>query len=118
VWGTLQRLYYSSGDGAREWDALRTRFRPRVAQARSAAGLEQALDDLVAAEPLVKPEVVSSGAVVVSAHPLASDAGRLVLERGGNIVDAAIAVAFTLGVAAVLSGWYGGWLPLGSGLVV
>lgn len=98
VWGTLKRLYYASGDGAREWDALRARFRPRAEQARSADALEQTIDDLVAAEPLVKPEVMSSRAVVVSAHPLASEVGRLVLERGGNIVDAAIAVAFTLGV--------------------
>jgi hypothetical protein len=29
-----------------------------------------------------------------------------------------LAVAFTLAVAAVLSGWYEGWLPLRSGLVV
>jgi gamma-glutamyltranspeptidase len=98
VWGTLKRLYYSSGESATAWDALRVRLRPRAEQARSAAALEQTIDDLVAAEPLVKPEVVSSRAVVVSGHPLASEAGRLVLEHGGNVVDAAIAVAFTLGV--------------------
>jgi hypothetical protein len=40
------------------------------------------------------------------------------LPRERWIAAARFAVAFTLGVAAVLSGWYGGWLPLGSGLVV
>ena len=42
--------------------------------------------------------VTSSRAVVVSGHPLASEAGRAALARGGNIVDAAIAVSFALGV--------------------
>ena len=98
VWTTLKRLYYQSGESARTWDSLRARFRPAAEQARTPAALEDVVDDLIAAEPLVKPAVTSSQAVVVSAHPLASEAGRLVLERGGNIVDAAIAVAFTLGV--------------------
>ena len=53
---------------------------------------------MLAEAPLIKPAVVSSRAVVVSGHPLASEAGRAVLEKGGNIVDAMIAVSFALGV--------------------
>jgi gamma-glutamyltranspeptidase/glutathione hydrolase len=98
VWTTMKRLYYQNGESARVWDSLRARFRPAAEQARTPSALEDVVDELIAAEPLVKPAVSSSQAVVVSAHPLASEAGRLVLERGGNIVDAAIAVAFTLGV--------------------
>jgi gamma-glutamyltranspeptidase len=98
VWSTLKRLYYDSGEGARLWDGLRAEYRPRVEQARSTAALEDLVDQMVVQQPLVKPMVASSRAVVVSAHPLASEAGRTVLERGGNIVDAAIAVSFALGV--------------------
>ena len=53
---------------------------------------------MVAEQPLIKPLVVSDRAVVVSGNPLASRAGALALEKGGNIVDAAIAVSFALGV--------------------
>ncbi|HLG57987.1 MAG TPA: gamma-glutamyltransferase [Vicinamibacterales bacterium] len=98
VWLTLKRLYYDSGSGSRQWDALRAEFRPRAEQARTPAALEDIVDRMVADQPLVKPEVTSSRAVVVSGHPLASQVGRDVLERGGNIVDAAIAVSFALGV--------------------
>jgi gamma-glutamyltranspeptidase len=98
VWTTLKRLYYTSGETAQQWDELRGRYRPRAEEAKSAAALEDAVDDLVRAQPLVKPAVISSRAVVVSGHPLASEAGRQVLERGGNIVDAAVAVSFALGI--------------------
>ena len=56
------------------------------------------LDEMVAAQPSIKPVVTSNGAVVVSGHPLASEAGRLAFEKGGNVVDAMIAVSFALGV--------------------
>ena len=53
---------------------------------------------MIAEQPLIKPAVTSSRAVVVSGHPLASQAGLMALEKGGNVVDAAIAVSFALGV--------------------
>ena len=98
VWMTLKRLYYGEGASATRWDALRVQYRPEAEEARTDRALEDVIDRMVAEQPLIKPAVTSSRAVVVSAHPLASEAGRMALARGGNIVDAAIAVGFALGV--------------------
>lgn len=108
VWSTLKRLYYQEGDTAAQWDALRAKYRPRAEQARTEAALEDVVDRMVAEQPLIKPPVVSSRAVVVSGHPLASEAGRLALEKGGNIVDAMIAVSFALGVVEPEASGIGG----------
>lgn len=98
VWRTLQSLYYGSGAGATAWQALYDNYAPRAAIARDEASLETVVDEMISSQPLIKPAVTSSHAVVVSGHRLASEAGVHVLERGGNIVDAAIAVSFALGV--------------------
>jgi gamma-glutamyltranspeptidase len=52
---------------------------------------------MILEQPLIKPAVSSSRAVVVSGNRLASDAGRIALEKGGNVVDAMIATSFALG---------------------
>ena len=98
VWETLRRLYYSAGPSASRWQELKAKYRPQAQSAQDERALETAVDAMVADQPLIKPLAVSDRAVVVSGHPLASRAGALALERGGNIVDAAIAVSFALGV--------------------
>ena len=50
----------------------------------------------------------SNKAMIVAAHPLAVDAGLEVLQQGGNAIDAAVAVQFTLAVVYPRAGNIGG----------
>ncbi|MEQ8304700.1 MAG: gamma-glutamyltransferase [Cyclobacteriaceae bacterium] len=52
--------------------------------------------------------LISEKAMVVSAHPLASNVGKEVLQKGGNAVDASIAVQFALAVVYPTAGNIGG----------
>ena len=56
----------------------------------------------------LRPGSIADSAMVVSAHPLASHTGVMVMRKGGNAVDAAIAIQFALAVVYPSAGNIGG----------
>jgi len=58
--------------------------------------------------PEPRQGTIGKNAMVVSAHPLASEVGNEILQKGGNAYDAAIAVNFALAVVYQQAGNIGG----------
>jgi gamma-glutamyltranspeptidase len=100
AWMRTAQLYYSQPDASERravWEKLKSKYRSRAVRANDDDELKMVIHQMLAEHPAYR-QAAMGRAAISSANPVATDAGLTVLRAGGNVVDAAVAVSFALGV--------------------